>query len=140
MNKTFRPHYFDLCELVPPDVLHDLDNRAWSLLDIRILWTADALRRYFSSAITINDYDSGYTLRGWRPHDSVTGAMYSQHKYGRALDMTIKGVSADDARQLIKQAPDNPAMQYITAIELYVPWLHVDCRYTGSKNILWFKK
>ena len=138
ISRTWRPRYFDLAELVPPETLRYLGNRAWELLDVRILWTADALRRYFGAPITINDPTTGLTLRGWRPDGCPTGASHSQHRYGRALDMTIRGVTAGEAREMIRTAPQDAAMRHITAVELDVLWLHVDCRFTGLPKILWF--
>jgi hypothetical protein len=135
IDKKYRPKYFKLKEIIPPELLH-LGESAWELMDVRILWTADALRRYFGVPIIING--PGRTLSGLRPFNCPIGAELSQHKFGRALDMIIMGVPAEDARKTIRQALDNEAFQFITAIENNVEWLHVDCRYTGINSILYF--
>lgn len=125
---SFRPKYFDIYELVPPNVIDRLSN-PWVLFDSRILHTADRLRERYGPMV-VNNWDQGgnFQLSGWRPGDCSVGALFSQHKYGRALDLKPQDIDAESIRQDILADPWNTTFAYITCVELDVSWLHIDCR------------
>lgn len=80
----YRCCYFTIKELVNPTLLKQIgETVAWTLFDENILRSADALRNKYG-AITINA--DGLTDCGLRDPQSKTGAKYSMHKIGRALD------------------------------------------------------
>lgn len=80
----YRCRYFTIKELVNPTLLKQIgETVAWTLFDENILRSADALRNKYG-AITINA--DGLTDCGLRDPQSKTGAKYSMHKIGRALD------------------------------------------------------
>jgi hypothetical protein len=69
----------------------------------------------------------------------VGDATRSQHLYGRALDIKIQDVTAEDARKEIKAKwKVEPAFRFITAMEEGVSWLHVDCRNTNLNELFTF--
>jgi len=118
----YKPDWFDIEELVPPSIIASIgENVAWLLLDVRIVWTADAIRNYFKKPLWVNI--KGYPNRGFRPW---TPGKYSQHNFGRALDGTVEGFSAEEVRQEILTHPNEPAFRFINRIELDTSWLHVD--------------
>ena len=132
------PKHFNLYELVPK---RDYEMKTpwllWALLDDRILITADQLRDRYGRA-NINTWywlQEGAQYRGWRPLDSHVGAQFSQHKFGRALDIVFAGVTAEEVRADIKKNKD--LFPLINSIEEGVDWLHVDCR--NCERIKWFK-
>ncbi len=136
-----RSRYFKIEEFFPPSMLLKYsEDRLWSLMDSRIVWTADQLRERFGKAI-INDLPFGgmNQFRGFRPFDCETGAELSQHKFGRAIDITFAGWTTPFLRRYIKDHPSFKGFQYITYIEDDVPWLHIDCRFSIQGSIRFFK-
>jgi hypothetical protein len=127
----YQCRHFKLKELFPPDMLETPEAILWQLLDPRVLMAADALRDEFGPA-WCNTGD--LTQRGWRHSKSATGAKWSQHKYGRALDLTFKNANAETVRQSIRQKRGTYRM--ITCIERDVSWVHIDCRnYDGLMEV-----
>lgn len=130
---AYIPKHFKIQELVTPSIYKVLGNRSLIVMDARILYTADILREHFGKSITINNWhkSGNFSQRGFRDSSSV-GATYSQHRYGRALDMDIKGVTAEEARVEIVKNRDK--FKYITTLESDVSWLHIDCRNVIGNN------
>jgi len=130
---TYTPKYFKIQELVPPSIYNALGSKSLIVMDARMLYTADCLREHFGKPITINNWHKSgkFSQRGFRDNSSV-GATYSQHRYGRALDMDIKGVTAEEAR--IEIVKNRNKFKYITTLESDVSWLHADCRNALGKN------
>lgn len=128
---TYKCEYFKIHELVPPKVYEQRGEKAWELMDDRILRTADLLREEFGAAI-INNYKHGGDREwsGLRTSDSPWFSPYSQHSFGRAIDIIFKDVGADEVRQYILDNPKYFLLRYINAIELGTSWLHLDCRNT----------
>jgi hypothetical protein len=124
---------------MPGYMMGEKDFVLWSLLDDRIIWTADKLRERYGRAY-INNWPFGgkNQYRGFRPFDSEVGAKFSQHKFGRAIDITFDAVSADEVRADMKSAGKTGTYKYITACELNTSWLHVDCRFTDMEEIFFF--
>jgi hypothetical protein len=139
----YTPVFFATQELVPPSVYEALGESALLVMDDRILKTADTIRDFFKAPVIINDWiwnpdeDRQRTLSGFRPCDTKLGAKYSQHKFGRAIDCLIPDLDIEDVREAILSNRD--AFPYITAMELVVPWLHVDCRTSSRDDIILFK-
>jgi hypothetical protein len=132
----YEPRHFSLPELVPQDILAELGDRAILLLEPRLLMMIDGIRQFFGKPVTINNWHCGgqFSLRCFRPVDSETGAKWSQHKFGRAADMDIKGYSAEQARKVILENQDNPYLSYISVMESGVNWVHADCRNIKSNS------
>ena len=124
----YKPKHFQVHEFVDKETHRRFNERSWMFLDPRILYTADGIREYFGKPVTINDWLWGGAAqwRGLRLIHSPVYKPYSQHSYGRALDMTIRGVSAEEARKAIMAHADDERFQYITRMEDGVSWLHAD--------------
>ncbi len=136
-----RSEHFKIEEFFPPSMLLKYsEDRLWSLLDDRIVWTADQLRERFGKAV-INSHPFGGSnrFRGFRPSGCRVGAELSQHKFGRAVDITFVDWTAESVRQYIRDVPSLACFQYITYIEDGVPWLHIDCRFSILGYIRFFK-
>lgn len=139
MREIYKPNHFDLRELVPPDAYKALGDNAWILLDQRIVETLELIRLKFGKPMTVNNWHTGgsFSQRGFRSSSDV-GAPYSQHRFGRAVDFDIKGMTSEEFRADLKKNPNDPAYKYITACELKVNWCHVDCRpIPQGSGILW---
>ena len=85
----YRCRYFKIKELVNPSFLSVNEEILWRLFDERLLKCADKIREKYGSC-TVNS--NGLTDCGLRKMDSKTGAQFSAHKFGRALDLHIKTI------------------------------------------------
>lgn len=138
------PRWFHPAEFFPKSAsIHFGQNHLWRLMDQRILWTCEELRKRYGIMV-INDYAWGGNnqYRAYRPvneiidkeHFFMTGefkasfsSFTSQHCFGQAIDCKFYKVGAEEIRQDIKRNPDNEAFKHITRIENNVDWLHFDC-------------
>jgi hypothetical protein len=109
---------------------------------MRIILGLQKLREVAGVPFTINNWVKGgsFDERGLRLPNTRTGARWSQHKYGRAIDIDPVGISVAELFQIAK---DNEKLfienQWITTIENIAftkSWLHIDCRYTGRSEFL----
>lgn len=81
------------------------------------------VRDHFKKPVTIN---SGYRTVG--KNKAVGGAAYSQHLYGTAADIQIKGVAPKDVYTYVETLLPNTG-----GIGLYSTFTHVDVRKTKSR-------
>ena len=132
MIPEYKPDHFTMKELVPREMYETVSLRRyilWNIFDHRILITIDRLRKAYGKMIA-NTWAWGgrNQYRGYRPKECSVGSVFSQHRFGRAADLVPVEESVDKIRQDILREPEKEEFEYITAIELNVPWLHVDCR------------
>lgn len=121
----FVPKHFQWYELMPSEEYKPY----WLILmDERILRTLDEIREYYGRPVIVNNWHSGgkFRLRGFRPMTGNVGAKYSQHRFGRAADFDVQGISAEQVRNDIR----NGCFPAITCIEAGVSWVHADVRNT----------
>lgn len=140
----YKCKYFKIQELVNPSLLKKIgETIAWTIFDENLLILADALREKYG-AITINT--NGLTDCGLRDPQSKTGAKYSMHKIGRALDghivsiekAAMKYINADE-RKNFKIKEYNKIRQELLKdpkfaklnFENNINWLHFD---TGNRQ------
>jgi hypothetical protein len=117
------------------------DKYSWSSLwfiDSRIIETCQKLRDNLEIPLTINNWyyggdrqESGLRVPGMKNY-----SQYSQHSFGRAVDIISKQMSAEEMRKHIFSNPSQ--YPHIKAIERKVTWLHIDCRNTNSKAFMLF--
>lgn len=136
MIKYYAPRHFDARELVPQEIYEQLGEKSILVMDDRILKMADAIRDFFGMPITINTwcFNGDRKYSGYRDKTCKVGSLYSQHKFGRAVDMLIKDVSAEEARSTIMANQEQ--FKHIKVMEALVPWLHIDCRCTKENGIV----
>lgn len=125
----YKCEHFSIHELVPPDVFNKRQEKAWELLDERLLITLDKLRERYG-LITVNNYYWGKDREwsGLRTSDSPYYSPFSQHTFGRAADCLFSNISTEELRQEILANPTDPDFELIGSIELGVSWLHFDVR------------
>lgn len=129
---------FDLVELVDPVTYKSRGDKSIELLDNRLITLVQAFRDFFAVPITINNWATGgqYHESGLRQLDTTTGAKFSQHKYGRAADIKIPGITPEEARQTIRKNWAFFKSKGLTTIENNTPsWIHADCRFTGLTTL-----
>ena len=122
------PKWFKPYELVPRATYELLKNKPWiiwQLFDNRVLYVADRVRKRYGKMVCNTWYWGGvHQYRGWRPSRCI-GARWSQHKFGRAIDLVPVETTAERIRQDIKAGE---GFSGITCIEDGVDWLHFDVR------------
>ena len=122
----YSPRYFQWFELMPSEEYKPY----WLILmDERILRTLDHIRMHYGKPVTVNNWHQGgtFTLRGFRPMNSTTGAKYSQHKFGRAADFDVQGIGPEQVRKDIRSG----LFPLITCVEDNINWVHIDVRNTS---------
>ncbi|RCU48754.1 hypothetical protein DU002_13240 [Corallincola holothuriorum] len=125
----YKCKHFQIHELVPKSVFKKRGEKAWQLLDDRLLITLDRLREKFGS-MTVNNYywQGDREWSGLRTSDSPYYSPFSQHSFGRAADCLFQDHDAESIRQQILAAPRQHEFELIGSIELDVSWLHFDVR------------
>ena len=149
MGEKYYPKYFQLYELLPPEVftIEDMTakekymQKGWYLLDNKLLETIDVIREMIGKPLICNTWyqDGNRKYCGYRTVGCTTGAAKSQHKLGKAADLICPYMSAEEMRQTIKANADK--LPYPIRIEDGVNWLHIDVKdmdYKGEK-IYFFK-
>ena len=131
------PKYFKPYELLPKKVYWKLEHagwsevRMWSLFDPRTLHAGDKIRERYGKMVANTWYWGGvHQYRGFRDQWCRIGALWSQHRYGRAEDLVPMEVTVEEIWEDI-EAGNN--FLYITCIEKSsskkkVTWLHHDER------------
>lgn len=130
--------HFNLKELVSREVYDQYGKEAWKLFDQRAIDTIDFIRDELDLPITVNNWSWGgdYQLRGYRPERCHIGAANSAHKQGMAFDFDVKGMTADDVRQWLK---DNESkLPYPIRCEAGVNWVHIDTRAKQGHKLYFF--
>jgi len=132
----YQSKHFALHEYVPPHIIELRGDKAWELLDSRLLISDDGLRTRYGS-ITINNWFWGGTRlwSGLRTPESPDYSLTSQHTYGRASDKLFNDVTVDEVRADILAHPEKYPL--IMSLELDVNWLHTDTR--NCKRIKTYK-
>ena len=134
----YRPKYYTIKELVNPDLLKKIgEETAWKMFDDRLLKAADQIREKYGT-IVVNTS----TLKdcGLRDPQSTTGAKYSMHKIGRALDLHIvsiekkwpnnKSGKTADYNRVREQLMMDSRFDCLS-FEHNIHWLHID---TGNRK------
>lgn len=128
---------FILQELVNPDVFKARGDRAWQLLDDRALTTLQALRDALGPLVVNNWHIGGsFSESGLRSPLTLTGAVWSQHKFGRAFDCKFREAAPREARDYV--FANRGKFPHLTVIEnvIHTPtWFHFDTRFTGRPDI-----
>ena len=134
----YKCEFFQIQELVPPKIFEKRAERSWELLDERLLFALDQLRGRYGK-MTVNNWRWGgdRMWSGLRTPGSPFYSSHSQHSFGRAADILFDDVSAEDVRKDIQVMPDAPEFNLICAVELDVPWLHIDIR--NCERVFFFK-
>jgi hypothetical protein len=130
-----------LDEYIPEKLYKQYESKPWilqGLLDVRLVKSDQLLRDHFGS-VTINNWWVGgdRNWSGLRTPDSPDYSPESQHTFGRASDKIFKNATPDEVREYIKKFYVGYG---ITSIEDGVSWVHSDCRWTQSKDLLIFNK
>ena len=128
----YKCKYFKIKELVCPILLKNIsENILWMMFDDRLLRCADLIKEKYG-AITINVGD--LVDCGLRDINSKTGARYSAHKLGRALDLHIDSIEKKKLSKEEKIKEYNIVRKELLEDERFnclsfennISWLHID--------------
>lgn len=134
----YKPRNFTVQELVPPDIFQAHGERCWELLDGLALMSLQSLRDKFG-AIVVNNWHAGGSFKesGLRSGTTLTGAKFSQHRYGRAFDCKCKSATPQEMCDYI--VVNRELFPHISAIEntqATETWLHFDTR-NSQRDGIW---
>lgn len=130
--------HFHLEEFVPPELFHLFGAAAMQFIDPRIINIAEFERDYFGKPVVINNWNipgisNPHKERGFRDTMTQTGALRSQHKFGRAIDRNIDGMTPQEHYAAILAIPKlwiDKGLTTLEDIEKTPSWVHSDCRNT----------
>ena len=136
--------YFNIKELVCPHTYAKWGEKSWQFLDTMWLWCLLIIRRDILKApMTCND--KSHTQRGLRCNicelvKSKVVNYLSSHIFGKAGDFIVKGMTAEEARQKIKENAD--LLPCNIRVEDKVNWLHFDVlpQYGIEDKVYFFKE
>ena len=136
MEKRYIPKYFQLYELLPPElytydmmVSEEARERGFAnYFDERLLITIDVVREIIGLPLICNTWfqDGNRKNCGFRSLQCSVGVAQSQHKLGKAVDLICHKMSTEEMRQKIEANKDK--LPYQIRIELGVNWLHIDVK------------
>lgn len=139
MENRYIPKYFQLYELMPPElytydmmVSEEARERAFATyFDEKLLITIDVIREIIGLPLICNTWfqDGNRKNCGLRTQTCSVGAAQSQHKLGKAVDLICHKMSAEDMRKKIEENKDK--LPYHIRIEKGVNWLHIDTKERG---------
>lgn len=132
---------FDIRELVPPSIHAKYGDKSIWFLDTDAIKFLHFSRKRYGKPHFVNTWHTGgqFENRGFRLPGSTTGALLSQHKFGRAFDWNVAGMTPDEIRADILANQEEWMANGLTTIEdgKYAPtWVHGDSRWTGLDAIL----
>jgi hypothetical protein len=131
--------HFQIQEFVTRESYIARGEKSIELMDSRIIAVAELLRDLIDKPCIINNWhlNGQYHESGLRSMDTATGAKWSQHKYGRAIDVKVIGMKSEEVRQFIRLHWQEFKAVGLTTIEKDTNgWVHLDCRYTGLDGLL----
>ena len=148
----YKPANFILQEFVSRRVYEDRGERSWELLDEKLLRSLQEIREYTGGRVVLNDWywKGNREYQVFREMEYYGGRSFSQHAFGRAADPRLYNsnssgggkMTADESRALILSMKRMGKLEFVTAMEDIVDWLHIDCRMTergGEEDLFIFK-
>ena len=134
---------FIIQEFVPRRIYEVWGQKSIWFINPNMIRFCQWLKDQTDSTVTVNDWCFGgsYQFSGLRPFDCKIGASMSQHRFGNAIDVKVKGWDAEDVRNLVrKNFGVLNDMFGLSTIELDTPsWVHVDFRFTGLDHLYQIK-
>lgn len=142
MERTYKPKYFELYELLPPElytydmmISEEARERAFAnYFDPKLLETIDIVREIIGLPLICNTWfqDGNRRNSGFRTQQCEVGVAQSQHKLGKAVDLICHKMSAENMRQRIEANKDK--LPYQIRIERATSWLHIDTKGSNFKG------
>lgn len=147
MKFGYRSKHFKLHELVGPALYKKYGTSKpeylWRLLDECVLEALDIVKEFYETTVTVNNYywDGARKESGLRDMDTETGAELSAHKFAKAIDFQVKGISSVQVQADIKNGL-MPARFYelINCVEAgTIGWTHIARLNYVTDEIIWVR-
>lgn len=130
---------FDPYEIVSERIYRIYGQYSWHFIDPQIKNALFKLRKRYDCPMFVNDWywGGGNDSRGYRDPYDRDGALLSQHKLGKAFDISARDFSAEEIFEDIK---NNQELMYsfgirrMENVEFTPTWIHIDCKPTSIKN------
>jgi len=143
---------FDVREFVSENVWNRFRGASRWFVDPRLVLIAEKVKELASdderAYVYINNYlyGGGYNQSGFREPGSKVGAEFSQHRFGRAIDIKIKHkglwLTSSAMYYLVKENYHTLKKLGLTTVEdpehtqgKHRDWLHLDVRETGRDDL-----
>lgn len=142
--KNISPH-FNYHEFISKGIWEENDEAFLrKLIDPRLIVIMEKIRVDLDERVHMNNWFwGGPTMyRGFRPKTCPVGALYSQHKFGRAADFKVDNMTANEVRQYILSKEQSFFDLGLTRLEdgRDAPtWVHLDLAWTGDTAIKVFR-
>ena len=132
---------FFLDEFIDPITYRDFGAQSIWFIDKRIIMIAQTLRELANSPIIINNWliGGGFKNSGFRRPSARIGAYLSQHKFGRAIDVKVKGKTPEEVLVVINQNWNtfkSLGLSTVEDISFTTTWNHLDIRQTNMEDLL----
>ena len=136
---------FSLQEFIPSGIYKKWGDHSIWYIDDRLPHLAQFFRDRFQKPIMINTWHyidiAGTNYRGYRPANCHVGASKSQHKFGRAIDISIEdfdlaAVYADIIKH--KKLYFDQGLRGLEDFKKTKSWIHLDMRNSQSDEIFIF--
>ena len=137
--------HFYYHEFFSSGIWHNYDKALLrKLLDPRLIPLMEKIRTTLNKPIFVNNWKWGGNsmYRGFRPQNSSVGSLYSQHKFGRAVDFKVGSMTANEVREYILDNEHEYMVAGVTRLESGLDattWVHVDFAWTGKDHIHVFR-
>lgn len=133
---------FSAEELVCKHIYRKFGKSALDFLDVRLLEVLLWLRTTIDKPIIINR--TGANQRGMRCNlcemvKAKTTAYLSSHVLGQGVDFNVKGMTAEQVRDWLKEHEDEIPHNIRLEIGPHVTWVHLDVRNETKYKIVYFK-
>lgn len=135
--------FFQIRELVCPHTHSKWGERSWQFLDTAFLHNLLVIRRDILKAPMVcnhgNQLQRGLRCNMCELVQQKTSVYLSSHKFGKAGDFTVQGMTAQEARSLIRN--NAHLLPYPLRMEGGVSWLHFDVlpQYGITEKVYEFK-
>lgn len=132
---------FELKEFIDKKTYKKWGEASIWFIDSRIIQVAQFIRSRHGKPVTINNWSSGgqYNYSGFDPPGGYRKATsLSQHRFGRAVDLKISGMSVQEAYKDIIDNQDiylKIGLTTVESISATPTWLHCDIRETKLDKI-----
>lgn len=125
--------HFEIEEFVPAALYKLFRAKSAWYIDPRLPEVAELVRECVGRPVTINNWHRGgkYQFRGFRPRSCSEGAEYSQHRLGRAIDVSVAGLAPRLVLEKIMAREADFIALGVNTLENpdFTPtWLHLDLR------------
>lgn len=140
----YKCKYFQLKELISPDVYNKYKDFAWYFFDVDTLIDLDTIREKHGMPIYINNWFNGGNLRncGFRSNLYENSKLYcSPHLFGRAFDLHSANNRKlyADVVELHKAGKLKAIKRIESPKTTKYGWIHIDSLNTNTKELVIFE-